>query len=72
MLSGVELDVAIWHGSKHLADRHRRRFKFSERQFRKHETQVATHERVQESARGNPKLVIFAASDDRCVCIDPN
>jgi len=58
-----ELDVAIWHGSKHLANRGRRRFKFPERQLRKHETQVATHERIQESARGNPELVIFAASD---------
>lgn len=66
-----KLDVIGWHHSKHFADRGRRRFKLSQRQGRKHEMQVATHERIQKSARGNPELVIFAAADNRRVCINP-
>jgi len=66
-----KLDVAIRHRSKHLADRRRRRFKLSERQFRKHETQIATHERLQQPARRNAEFVILTASDDRRVRIDP-
>ena len=59
--------MLVRHHAKHFADGGRRRLKLSKCQFRQHEMQVATHERLQESARGNPELVIFAAADDRRV-----